>query len=331
MTAVNNFTFIVLTYNHANYILEHLESIKYLVVTYGDGISVDVIIADDASRDNTTKLAASWLNKNAGLFRRLTMLSDGINRGTCKNLTRAIACLETDYCKITAGDDVYSFVNIFIEAKKVDGREILSGFPLNLIDGVLTNTRFEIFNIFATNVIYEGSPYLHRLRKINFFYAPCIVYAVPALLDKRVTEFVEGYAVTEDYPLQIRMAELRSPLKFLQVEKVFVYYRRTAGSTYIIKSTAFNKDKTDIFRYLIRTDADRYSKALLENRLFCFNLKSKFLKLFLNLNIYLYCFHLILNVGKILLKFLSFDTELPKHQAHYELIKSQAADFEIEA
>src|SRR4051794_22561626 len=101
---ITNFTFIVITYNHSSYILEHLESIKYLIENFGNGIDVDLIIADDASQDDTFGLIEFWLKKTRHLFKTVTVLSDGINRGTCANLTRALQYLTTDYCKITAGD-----------------------------------------------------------------------------------------------------------------------------------------------------------------------------------------------------------------------------------
>lgn len=326
MNTVNNFTFIVLTYNHANYILEHLESIKYLVMNYGNGIAVDLIVADDASRDDTIRLAAYWLKENSHLFGKATIQSDGINRGTCKNLTRAIECLTTDYCKITAGDDMYSYENIFVAAKKVDGMDIISGLPLNLIDGVINNAGFDIFNLFATNIVYEKSPYLKRLKGIGFFNSPSVIYSVPALLNKEVLEFVNLFSVTEDYPLQIKIAELYRPLKFAQIDKIFVYYRRTAGSAYLIKNTEFSRDKKDILRYLMGVDSGVLSRFLLANRLFCFDLKNRYLKLILNLNIYVYAIRILLNARKTIAKFFGFDAEPARHQAHYDFIRSKAAE-----
>ena len=42
-----------------------------------------------------------------------------------------------DYCKITAGDDVYSFENIFESISSFGSNDILSGVPLRLVDGEL--------------------------------------------------------------------------------------------------------------------------------------------------------------------------------------------------
>lgn len=329
MNSVNNFTFITLTYNHARFILEHLESIKYLMESYGNGIDVDIIIADDASQDDTVKICKSWCNKNSHLFKKITVLSDGVNRGTCKNLIAALKCLATDYCKLTAGDDIYSYENLFLECKKLDGNHILSGLPLNLINATLMSTRFDLFNLFATNIIYKKTQYLKRLKKINFFNSPSIVYAVPALLNRDITDFVTQFSVTEDYPLQIRMAELFSPLKFVQIDKIFVYYRRTMNSTYIIKNAAFNQDKSDTFNYLIKSEKSIFGKLLLRNRLYCFGLKSKYLKRILNLNIYLYGFDILKNIFQILDKVKKFDTQLDKHQSHYDLILSRSRTFDI--
>lgn len=329
MTVVNNFTFVVLTYNHFNYILEHLESIKYLIENYADGIAVEIIVADDASRDDTVALTKSWFDKNSYLFRKITVLSDGINRGTCKNLTRALENLATDYCKITAGDDVYSYENLFFEAEKIYGNHILSGLPLNLINGTIVDTQFDLFNLFATNIIYKNSSYLTRLQRINFFNSPSIFYAVSALLNKDITNFVNQYSVTEDYPLQIKMAELYKPLKFVQVEKIFVYYRRTGNSTYLVKNTEFNKDKIAIFIYLIKSTQRIFDKLILRNRLFCYKLGNRYLKRGLNISFYLYGLNVLKNIFSILDKMKKFDTRLDKHQSHYNLMALKARNYHI--
>lgn len=321
---IGDFTFVVLTYNHSNYILEHLESVKYLVDNYGHGIAIDIIIADDASQDSTVDLAKLWIEKNKYIFRKAVILSDGMNRGTSKNLILALENLATNYCKITAGDDVYSYENLFLEAKKIDANHILSGLPLNLTDGTIRATQFDLFNLFATNIIYKNSQYITRLKRINFFNSPSIIYAVPALLNKVVTGFVSKYSVTEDYPLQIKMAELYSPLKFVQVDKIFVYYRRTSNSTYLVKNTQFNRDKIDLFNYLIESERSTFGKLILRNRLYCYNLNNRYLKKALNLSFYLYGFGVLKNIISILKKFRYFDTQLDKHQDHYDLIAFKA-------
>lgn len=329
MSSIKNFTFIALTYNHSRFILEHLESIKYIIQTFGRKIDVDIIVADDASKDNTVELSNSWLDKNACLFRKVTVLSDGINRGTCKNLALALNIFATDYCKITGGDDVFSCENLFAEVEKIDGNDILSGFPLNLIGTTLSPTQFDLFNLIATNIIYQHSPYEDRLKKINFFNSPNIVYSVSALKNKEVLSFVERYSVTEDYPMQIKMADLYRPLKFIQIEKVLVYYRRTAGSTYLTKNSVFSADKLAIFDYLVQSEIPFVGRLLLINRAFCFKLKNRYLKMILNINVYLYGFSILLNILNIVKRFRAFNPQLMKHQAHYSLIASKAKSHSV--
>lgn len=324
---MNDFTFIVLTYNHANYILEHLESIKYLVVNYARNIAIDLIIADDASRDDSVTLANTWCKKNSELFRKIVILSDGTNRGTCKNFTRALKHLTTSYCKITAGDDVYSYEDLFIESKKIDNKHIITGLPLNLINGTILDAGFDLFNLFATNLIYKKSTHLNRIKKVNFFNSPNIIYSVSALKNKDVTNFIDHYSVTEDYPLQIKMAELYAPLKYEQVDKIFVYYRRTNNSTYLIKNTEFSKDKMEIFKYLINSEQRIFSRFLLKNRLYCFKLSNKYFRRILNINLYLYGFGILRHLVGILIKTNNFDSKLSKHQNHYDLIAFNAKEF----
>lgn len=317
---MDKFTFIVITYNHEKYILEHLESIKYQAVNFGKDIFCNIIIADDGSKDKTVELTKFWFKENFNLFNDVKIIADGLNRGTCKNLSQALTYLETEKCKLTAGDDIYSCENLFIEFDKIDGVDILSGLPLNLINEKIVNSNFDIFNLYATNIIYKNSNYKDRLKKINFFNAPSIVYNVNALRNNEVINFIEQFKVTEDYPLHIKMSEIYTPLKFKQIDKIFIYYRRTNNSTYIIKNDIFSNDKIAIFEYLIHNEKSFLNKILLKNRLFCFNLSNKYLKKLLNLNVYIYGLKILFNYYSINKKFKSIEINYDKYQKHYNQI-----------
>ena len=66
--SMKEFTFVIITYNQEQYILQHLESIKYQINKYGKGISVYLIISDDHSLDRTLQLAEIWLQENSCFF-----------------------------------------------------------------------------------------------------------------------------------------------------------------------------------------------------------------------------------------------------------------------
>lgn len=321
---MNKFTFLVITYNHEEYILEHLESIKYQIDNYGTNLLVDLIIADDGSKDETVSICNFWLEENSNLFNSYKVLSDGKNRGTCKNLSLALEYLESNKCKITAGDDVYSYENLFEEFSKIKDYDILSGLPLNLIDNKIMNSKFDLFNFISTNIIYKNTNYLDRLKKINFFNAPSIIYNTKALQNHKIIKFMESFIVTEDFPLQIKMSEIYSPLKFKQIDKIFIYYRRTSNSTYIIKNSIFDQDKIKIFKYLIDNENNIISKLLLKNRLFSYTVANRYLKKISNLNVYIYFFKIFMRIIPIIKKFNSIDIDYSKHQKHSNLINKNA-------
>ncbi len=322
---MKDFTFIVLVYNHAKYVIEHLESIKFLVSNYSDRIAVDIIVADDGSTDETVALVDSWFRENASLFRKISVLSDGVNRGTCANLIRAVSRIQSDYCKITAGDDVYSFVNLFREVEKIDSCHILSGLALNLIDSTILPTRSDLFNIFASNYIYRDSDYDSRLKRINFFVSPSVVYGLSGLLDQEIMQYVARHSVTEDYPLQIGMARKYRPLKFVQLNEILVYYRRTPTSTYLIRGPSFDEDKMRIFRDLIDSDEKWVSRLLLRNRLFCYKIGNRYLKRILNFSFWLYGFSVLRYFVPIWRLFRGFDSKLSEHQEHFDSLALQAS------
>lgn len=323
-----DFTFISLTYNHEKFIVEHLESIKFLIENHGQHISFEIIIADDASKDNTVKLANAWLKVNRNLFAKTTVISDGLNKGTCKNLTLAINKLTTHCCKVTAGDDVYSYENLFDAYQEIDKYHLISGVPLSLHGNSIHPSHSDLFNLIASDIVYRKFDYSDRLKFVNFFNAPSFIHNVELLKNQVVIDFINQFHVTEDYPLVIKASEVFRPLKFKQNLKTYVYYRRTANSTYIIKSDVFTKDKLSIFSYLIDNEANLFKRFILCNRRFCFTLKGRYLNKGLNLGVYFYGVLIFLNFVKIYHLFLNNKRLTTTHQKHYDLIFRLAQNFE---
>jgi len=319
------FTFGIVTYNHENYILEHLESIKFLIEQYGRDIQFQVIVADDCSKDDTVKYVKLWLEENAKLFTNTTILVNNTNKGTCYNYTQIWEHIVGDYCKITAGDDVYSNFNLFSFQHQLNSNHIVSGLPLLLINNEISCHKKNLFYMAATDIIYRNIDYTDRLQNVNIANTPNLFITNEAFKNKEILEFVRNYSVIEDLPLHIKIAEIYKPLKFLQLDEVVVYYRRTMNSTYIIRFDTFNNDKNALYNYLILNEKNVIKRCLLKNRLFCFNSKNKIIGLLFNLNYYLYFFRLILNIFKIIQRYKKFSFDITIHQQHQQLIWKRAS------
>lgn len=110
---MREFTFVTLSYNQEKYIIQHLESIKHIITKYSNNISIDYILSDDCSSDNTVKYANCWLDYNRDLFSRVVVLKSSINEGIVKNYLKAIKKIRTKKFKDLAADDLYLDYNIF--------------------------------------------------------------------------------------------------------------------------------------------------------------------------------------------------------------------------
>lgn len=319
-----DFTFVVITYNHEAYVLEHLESIAYQILEYGQGRTFQLIIADDASKDQTLTLARHWLGQRASLFSDVQIHTQATNQGTCRNYTKVWAHVRGSLCKLTAGDDVYSCENLLAEWQRLQDLDMSSGYPLNLIDGHLDWPAFYNANMVASNRIYARSNYMKRLLGISFNHTPSIIFSTRVLRDDVIRDFVQRFAVTEDYPMHVKMAERLSPLSFEQSPLVHIYYRRTAGSTYLTRSAAFDKDKLAIFGYLRDHVAQGFERVLMRNRIFCYRQASKLMRRLLNLNYLVYGLRAVLHCFDILRDLRRLKPELEMHRLHYQTIRARA-------
>lgn len=323
------FTFVVLTYNHEEYIIEHLESIKFLIENYAFdmGICINIIVNDDCSKDSTPSMVSEWLDKNKSLFNKIIKIFNEKNLGTCQSLLNCLDCVESDYLKITAGDDVYSYENIFQYGSLEDNCAMLSGFPLSLVDGVISECKRDTIHILASQVIYQNMPLIKRFSFLSNNNAPNIFYNKNILMQKDVLKNLSKFDVVEDWPIQIMIALKCPNYKFHLVNKVFVYYRRTNGSSYIVANSRFYKDKLKCFDFLISQVNSKPEKLFLVNRRFVFGLKKPIISRLINISLYKYIFAFIKRAPVIFYKYIKIDYNIKKHRHHYSNIKLAANNF----
>lgn len=322
---MSEFTFLVFTYNHEKYIVEHLESIKYLVQTYAADRDIDIVFNDDCSNDRTTQLIDVWIKENRNLFRSETRLFNRENIGTCASVVNALMEVKTHCFKITAGDDVYSFENIFLYSDLSQDVGMLSGIPIRIVDSKIIKSKFEILSVILSQKLYENKPLINRFTFASNNNAPNMIFNSNYIRNSDAYDFIKKFDVVEDWPMQVHVAEKNPNAKFLLKDKVFVYYRRTAGSTYIVASERFKKDKINMFQYLMDNSNDILSKIIINNRKYVFQNENKRYFKYINISLYLFA---ILSLFKLRCA-LQMEKKIKtnEHVVHYEFIKNKSGDF----
>lgn len=91
---------ILITYNHANYIKQTLESILMQELPY----DVEIIVADDCSTDNTVDIIKEYETSTPFSFLYLDKTK---NIGYVRNYQQAFAACSGDYIAIMEGDDYW--------------------------------------------------------------------------------------------------------------------------------------------------------------------------------------------------------------------------------
>jgi len=317
----------VLAYNHENYIIEHLESIKYLVITYGSEIDVDLIINDDYSKDKTCDLINKWIEFNSKLFREIKTKFNSKNIGTCASVNNMLSLVNAERFKLTAGDDVYSYENIFILTEHKHDFAIMTGQTLHLYGETLKVDRMTTLLSTASQIVYQDSSLFHRFKHISSCNAPNSIYASECILHPHVRKFLTCFDVVEDWPIQIAIARFFPNRQLNLIDNVLVYYRRTSGSTYLVENNRFVNDKIKIYDSLICCEKNIIEVFRLKLRRLSFKIKPKIFGRLINLDLYIFLALCILNFYKIIKKEKSIKYKLEKHQQHYDEIKEYAIIF----
>lgn len=325
--ALNSFSFLVLAYNHEKYIIEHLESIKYQVLTYGEEMSVDILISDDFSKDRTVDLIEKWIFANKRLFNRIIFKFNNYNLGTCSCVVNLINCIETKYFKLTAGDDVYSFENIFKASLVNENIAFISGFPLYIENNKLSENFLSNVLIIATKLVYKKKGIGDQFVNFSFNNAPNMVYNLNYIKDNKVIDFIKKFDVTEDWPIQLAISKYYPNNNIKYLDKVLVYYRRTIGSTYIVANSRFVNDKLKIFEFLISNSLNKFSKLRIESRLLAFKYSKYFISKIINLDLIIFFLEVLLRIIPLISHFSKLNLKKYPHSAHLEFIQRNATLF----
>jgi len=95
------FSVVVLTYNQENLVLETLNSIYNQTFK-----NIELVISDDASKDNTQKVIADWIKSHKDRFSSVVINFNKKNLGISGNHTAGVKLANGEFVKYIGGDDI---------------------------------------------------------------------------------------------------------------------------------------------------------------------------------------------------------------------------------
>lgn len=256
---MKEFTFIVITYNQEKYVVEHLESIKYLIETYGKDMYIDLVIADDKSKDRTLEVVNKWISVNQQLFRNVIVFNREENVGTIRNIKSAIEATKTEQFKFLAGDDKYNGTNIF-ELQKKDTLVITPVVPFG--DPQVEDVA--VLKLFYKLILNHNNR--KKLAKILGYAS--VIPAPGVFLDsnfyriKGLWEFLEQFRLIEDYPTWHYLLNNNNLKINVEVKTTpYIYYRMNSGVSTGNRNSIFVEEEQRVIDVL-RVKTNRYPKYI---------------------------------------------------------------------
>ena len=220
---------VVISYNSTKYIVELLDSVN--CQSYKN---IELIISDDASKDDTLEKVNLWVDLNKKRFQRVSILESKKNLGICKNINRGVKAASGDWIKPIAGDDV--LLNDCIAANLAyaldNSLEILFSKPDLIYENDIPD-----FYIKQLNRRYQESvsifllpakkQFLHLLHTV--FVCPPTLFISRMLLE-RMNYFNEDIKFSEDLPFYLKITHNNIKLNLFNQETVkYRLHSKSAG------------------------------------------------------------------------------------------------------
>lgn len=222
-------TVIVVTYNHANYVLETLDSIAAQTLQ-----PTKLILVDDASSDDTVQIVESWNEQHGG---KATVLAHVTNTGLCRGLNEALNLVRTSLYAYISGDDRMAPQRLELQVKRwVDDGGRAAGVYSNArrIDEAGQELQPDYRTEHFWPEVLEGKVHAELLRR-DWMPAASLLLSTEAV--RKVGAYDERWFF-EDYDLLLRLAREH---RFLVVDEPLVDFRTLPTS---LGSTRFNDGDT---------------------------------------------------------------------------------------
>ena len=204
---------VVITYNSSSTVLETLDSIKNQ-----DYPNVELIVADDCSKDDTVGIVRNWLSAYGSRFVCSELVASSKNTGVSGNLNRGWRKAHGEWVKPIAGDDLLLpdclSVNVAQARSNPHVKTIFSRARFFGDPDICKKYSSFGYGIFGLN---NREKYLYLLTD------NCII-APAAFVSRAYLESVGGYnediPFIEDWPFWIKMFKDNNDVAFLNRETV---------------------------------------------------------------------------------------------------------------
>lgn len=242
-------TVCVVTFNSGKTVIETLNSI------YNQSYErIELIVSDDASKDNTLKIIKEWVNSFGNRFEKVEIINSEVNTGVTKNINRACRCANGEYVKIIAGDDLLKPVYLshcinYLE-NNIDVNLLLTKIDFIGEDSCKTKSEKNIDYSLYNKSCNDQLNYFIR-NGIPFIPTASAIYRKTILL--KMNYFDERIPMWEDGPMYFRLTKAGEKLFLL--EENLVQYRVSSSS--ISHAMSINSRKSCalfMFHYQIKEE-----------------------------------------------------------------------------
>lgn len=202
-------------YNQEKFIEESLDSIKQQ--TFQD---FEIVIWDDASKDNSVAVIERWISKNPHL--KIQFVKNKTNQGICKSLNHCFELTKGKYIQILALDDkmlpwkLEQHVEILENSTERDALIFTDAYLINNESKLHQNRFIALHKVYLS---IESGNFYQELLIDNF------IPAMSVMLKRKVIEEIglwDEDLVYEDYDMWLRIAK---KYDFIFADKPSVEYR----------------------------------------------------------------------------------------------------------
>lgn len=255
----------VITYNSSATILETLESVKNQ--TYQN---LELVISDDASKDDTVEICTQWLEKNVGRFVRSLIITSPKNTGTVNNLNRGVEQCRGEWIRCIAGDDAFG-ENFFQDLSVyLDNPEYnFINVPLSVYQGTFEEKN-HVYDYDCTGCRFfdESTDAALQHKILLRCPIPGSGFVVRKSVYDKVGLYDPQYPFFEDRPFSVRVTDAGIKLHF--VPCFGMKYRLSGASIEMRKKEILSRYHRDSYRY--QRDVVYNEVGFLEKLLICIRL-----------------------------------------------------------